>query len=80
MPITTMSPPATASDVLRRRCEELVTAEVTRLARRVEFSRPEHLRYVETALGRIIDDLILSRALTVSGDQLAALFDLGDPS
>jgi hypothetical protein len=73
-----MSPTTDASDLLRRRCEELVTAEVTRLARRVEFSRPEQLRYLETALGRIIDDLVLSRALAVSGDQLTALFNLGE--
>ena len=78
MALTTVPRPANASDLLQHWCEDLVAAEVARLARRVEFTHPEQLGSVETALARIIDDLVLSRALAVSSDQLTALFNLGE--
>jgi hypothetical protein len=73
-----VSGPANASDLLQRWCEDLVVAEIARLARRVEFEHPEQLGSVETTLNRIIEDLVLSRTKAVSGDQLAALFDLAE--
>ena len=73
-----MSRPASARDLLRRRCDELTTAEMSRLARRVPDLRSGHLRQVEAAVGRVVDDLVLSRASAVRGDRLAVLFDLVD--
>lgn len=74
----TMSRSASARDMLKRRCEELTTAEMSRLARRVPGLRSGHLRQVEAALARVVDDLLLSRASAVRGDRLAVLFDLAD--
>jgi hypothetical protein len=74
----TMSRPASARDLLQRRCEELTIAEMSRLARRVPGMRSGHLRQVEAALARVVDDLLLSRASAVRGDRLAVLFDLVD--
>jgi hypothetical protein len=74
----TMFRPASARDLLQHRCEELVAAEMARLARRVPALREEHLGHVEATLGRVIDQLVLSRIRTLSGDQLAVLFDLAD--
>jgi hypothetical protein len=51
---------------------------MARLARRVPALREEHLGHVEATLGRVIDQLVLSRIRTLSGDQLAVLFDLAD--
>jgi hypothetical protein len=76
--IMTMFRPATARELLQHRCEDLVAAEMARLARRVPALREEHLAHVEATLGWIIDQLVLSRARTLSGDQLALLFDLAD--
>jgi hypothetical protein len=74
----TVSRPASARDLLKRRCEELTTDEMSRLARRVPGLRSGHLRQVEAALARVVDDLLLSRASAVGGDRLAVLFDLAD--
>jgi hypothetical protein len=74
----TISRSASARDLLQRRCEELTTLEVSRLARRVPALRSGHLRQVEAALARVVDDLLLSRASAVHGDRLAILFDLAD--
>jgi hypothetical protein len=76
--ITTMPRPAGAGDLLRRRCEDLLAAEMERLARRVPALPPECLGDVESGLRRIIDRLVLSRARAVRGDQLAVLFGLAD--
>ncbi|MGD0559828.1 MAG: hypothetical protein ABSA93_33280 [Streptosporangiaceae bacterium] len=78
MAVTMVSGPANASDLLQHWCEDLVVAEIARLARRVEFAHPEQLGSVETTLNRIIEDLVLSRTKAVSGDQLATLFDLAE--
>ena len=78
MATVTMSRPASARDLLQSRCEELTTAEMSRLARRVPGLRSGHLRQVEAALTRVVDDLLLSRASAVHGDRLAVLFDLAD--
>ncbi len=64
--------------MLRRRCEDLVAAELSRLARRVPVLRPRQLTHVEAALGRVLGELVLDRAHAVRGDQLAMLFDLAD--
>jgi hypothetical protein len=74
----TMFRPASARDLLQHRCEELAAAEMARLARRVPALHEEHLGHVEATLGRVIDQLVLSRIRTLSGDQLAVLFDLAD--
>lgn len=78
MATVTMSRPASARDLLQSRCKELATAEISRLARRVPSLRSGHLRQVEAALARVVDDLLLSRASAVHGDRLAVLFDLAD--
>ena len=64
--------------LLQRRCENLVAAEIARLSRRVPTLHEEHLRHVESALSQVIDRLMLSRASTISGDDLTVLFDLED--
>jgi hypothetical protein len=74
----TMSRPASAGDLLKRRCEKLTTAEMSRLARRVPSLHSGQLRQVEAAVGQVVDDLVLSRASAVCGDRLAILFDLAD--
>jgi hypothetical protein len=76
--VTMVSGPANAGELLQRWCEDLVVAEIARLARRVEFTQPEQLGSVKTTLSRIIEDLVLSRTKAVRGDQLAALFDLAE--
>lgn len=78
MAIATTYRPASARDLLRRRCEDLVAAELSRLTRRVPALCPGQLGQVEAALGRVIGDLVLERAHAVRGDQLAVLFDLAD--
>lgn len=78
MATVAMSRSASARDLLQSRCEELTTAEMSRLARRVPGLRSGHLRQVEAALTRVVDDLLLSRASAVHGDRLAVLFDLAD--
>jgi hypothetical protein len=65
-----------SGDPLERWCEDLVIAEMTRLARRVPALGAAHLGQVETALGQIIDRLVLRQARMLGDDQLAALFDL----
>jgi hypothetical protein len=65
-----------SGDPLERWCEDLVIAEMARLARRVPALGTEHLGQVETALGQIIDRLVLRQARMLGDDQLAALFDL----
>ncbi len=76
--ITTVSQPASARDHLQRRCEDLVAAEIGRLARRAPALRTAHLGEIQVALGRVIEELLLSRAGTVRDDQLAVLFDLAE--
>jgi hypothetical protein len=76
--VTTMYCTFSAGDLLRHRCDDLVAAEVERLARRVPGLSSGHLRHLEAALGRVIDDLVLSRASAVRDEQLAVLFDLPD--
>ncbi len=78
MAVTAMARPVSAGDLLRRRCEELLAAELDRLARRVPALPPAHLSDVEWGLRQIIDRLVLARAPAVRGDQLAVLFDLAD--
>jgi hypothetical protein len=76
--IMAMSRPARARNLLQRRCEGLVAAEIARLARRVPALREEHLRHVEATLGRVIDRLVMSRADNLGAEELAVLFDLAD--
>lgn len=78
MAIMTMSRPASAADLLQRRCEDLVAAEIARLSRRVPALTEEHLRHVEAALGQVIDRLVLCRTRAVRSDDLTVLFDLGN--
>jgi hypothetical protein len=75
--VITMSRPASAGELLQHRCQDLVTAEMARLSRRVPGLEEEHLGEVEAALCRVID-LLVSRAHAVSADQLTALFGLAE--
>lgn len=79
MAVATMTR-SSAGDLLRYRCEDLVAAEMRRLARRVPGLPPADLRHVAAALGRVVDELVLSRARAVPGDRLVALFGLADVS
>jgi hypothetical protein len=74
----TMSRPATAVESLQRRCQDLVTAEMARLSRRVPGLRAEDLGEVEAALCRVMERLVVPGARTVGADQVAALFALED--
>ncbi|MGH3168333.1 MAG: hypothetical protein ACRDN0_20920 [Trebonia sp.] len=78
MAVTTMSRPASAGELLQRRCHDLVAAEMARLSRRVPGLQAEHLREVEAALNRVTDRLVVSRARTVSADQLTELFAIAE--
>jgi hypothetical protein len=69
---------ASAREVLACRYEKLVAAEVARLAGRVPAMRQAQLDEVRAALGRVLDDLVLTRAQAIDDDQLAVLFDLAD--
>lgn len=70
----------TTAESLQRRCQGLVTVEMTRLSRRVPGLQAEHLGEVEAALCRVTERLVVSRAHTVDADELAALFALEDDS
>jgi hypothetical protein len=76
--IMTRSQPASARDLLQRRCEALVAAELARLSRRLPAVHEEYLGHVEAALRRVIDQLVLSRACALSCEDLVVLFDLAD--
>ena len=78
MAVMTTSQTASAGQLLQRRCEDLVTAEMARLSRRAPSLQAEHLGEAEAALRQVIERLVLSRVHTVSADQLAALFGLAD--
>ncbi len=79
MALTMTSRPASAGDRLQRRCEDLVAAEVARLARRLpDGQRGTRLAEFELALSRLVDQLVLSRVHAVADDQIAALFDLAE--
>jgi hypothetical protein len=67
---------ASAREVLARRYERLVAAEVARLAGRVPGMRPAQLEEVRVALSRVLDDLVLTRAHAIDDDRLEVLFDL----
>lgn len=76
MAAITGSRPASAEGLLQRRCQELVSAELARLSRRLPGLPGECLGQVEAALGRVVERLVLSRAGDISSDALSALFDL----
>lgn len=78
MAAMTTSPPTRAGQLLQRRCQDLVAAEMARLSRRAPSLQAEHLGEAEAALCRVMERLVLSRAHTVSAGQLAALFGLLD--
>jgi hypothetical protein len=63
-----------AREVLVCRYERLVTAEPARLAGPVPAMRPAQLEEVRAAPGRVLDDLVLTRAQTIDDEQLAVLF------
>lgn len=75
--VTTMqSRPVSARDQLQTRCEDLIAAEMARLARRVPGLSTAHRGQVQAALGRLADELVLSRAHTVCDDQLVLVFGI----
>jgi hypothetical protein len=69
--------PSTSGE-LSCRYERLVAAEMARLAGRVPAMRTAHLNEARSALGRVHDDLVPSRARAIGDDHLAVLFDLAD--
>ncbi len=68
--------PVSARDVLARRCEDLVAAEVARLARRAPALHGDQLAEVAAALRRVAGQLVLARTNAISDAELAVLFDL----
>jgi hypothetical protein len=68
--------PVSARDVLARRCEDLVAAEVARLARRTPPLNGDQLAEVAAALRRVAGQLVLARTNAISDGELAVLFDL----
>lgn len=76
MTVIARSRPASAEGLLQRRCQELVSAELARLSRRVPGLPGECLGQVEAALGRVVERLVLSRAGDIGSDALSVLFDL----
>jgi hypothetical protein len=68
--------PVSAQDLLERRCQDLIDAETSRLARRVSALHPDQLTEVASALRRVADQLVLAHADAISDSQLAVLFDL----
>lgn len=65
------------SHLLDRRLEELVAAELARLARRAPALADDHLGLVEASLQQIINRLLPARVrASARPEALAALFDL----
>jgi hypothetical protein len=72
-------PPETeprAADVLRRRCDAFIAAELARLARRSPALGDGQLELVSTSIHRVVERLLLERLRGRPSDQLIALFDL----
>ena len=68
---------ASPSRLLDRRLEELVAAELARLARRAPALADDHLCLVEASLQQIINRLLPARIrASARPEALAALFDL----
>lgn len=78
MAVTVMPRGASARENLQRQCDDLVTAEMTRLAGRLPGLPAAQLSEVQAAIGRVIGQLVLARAHAVPHDQLAALFGLAE--
>lgn len=65
------------TDLLDRRCQEILAQELERLARRVPSLADDHLGAVEMSLRQIIDRLIPVRARThACPEAIEVLFDL----
>jgi hypothetical protein len=65
------------SGLLDHRLEELVAAELARLARRAPALADDHLGLIEASLQRIINRLLPARGReSASPEAVAALFDL----
>lgn len=63
--------------LLDHRLEELVAAELARLARRAPALADDHLSLIEASLQQIIDRLLPARGrASASPEAVAALFDL----
>ena len=63
--------------LLDHRVEELVAAELARLARRAPALADDHLSLIEASLQHIIDRLLPARGrANASPEAVAALFDL----
>jgi hypothetical protein len=63
--------------LLDHRLEELVAAELARLARRLPALADDHLGLVEASLQQIINRLLPARGrVSASPEAVAALFDL----
>lgn len=73
-----MSRKSDPPDLLKRRFDAFVTAEIARLGQRVPALDEACLGHVQAALERIVDDLVLSRADVLSDEHLAVLFDLAE--
>jgi hypothetical protein len=67
----------TSSHLLDHRLEQLVTAELARLARRAPALADDHLSLVEASLQQIINRLLPARGrASAPPEAVAALFDL----
>ena len=65
------------SRLLDHRLDELVAAELARLARRAPALADDHLSLIEESLQQIIDRLLPARGrASASPEAVAALFDL----
>lgn len=75
--MTTRPVPVSPSRLLDDRVEELVAAELARLARRAPALAGDHLGLIEASLQHIIDRLLPARGrASAPPEAVAALFDL----
>jgi hypothetical protein len=75
--VTALPVPVSPTRLLDHRLEELVAAELARLARRAPALADDHLGLVEASLHQIIDRLLSPRGrVSASPEAVAALFDL----
>jgi hypothetical protein len=75
--VTAPPEPVTHTHPLDHRLEELVAAELARLARRLPALADDHLGLVEASLQQIINRLLPARGrVSAPPEAVAALFDL----
>jgi hypothetical protein len=70
------TPRPSAVDALCRRCDVVISGELTRLARRSPTLDDHELEQVSTSIHRVVERLLLNRVRERPSDHLATLFDL----